>query len=47
MAQLHKKFIDSQVRELIERYLKKEIYPRGLWHWKNQVFCFVKETDPR
>ena len=25
MAQLHKKFTDSQVKELIERYLKKEI----------------------
>ena len=25
MAQLHNKFIDSQVKELIERYLKKEI----------------------
>ena len=25
MAQLHKKFTDSQVKELIERYLKNEI----------------------
>jgi len=25
MAQLHKKFTDSQVKELIERYLKREI----------------------
>ena len=25
MSQLHKKFTDSQVKELIERYLKKEI----------------------
>jgi hypothetical protein len=25
MTQLHKKFTDSQVKELIERYLKKEI----------------------
>ncbi len=25
MEQLHKKFTDSQVKELIERYIKKEI----------------------
>ena len=25
MVQLHKKFTDSQVRELIDRYLRKEI----------------------
>ena len=25
MAQLHKKFTDSQVKELIDRYLRKEI----------------------
>jgi len=25
MAQLHKKFTDSQIKELIERYLSKEI----------------------
>jgi len=25
MAQLHKKFTDSQIKELIDRYLRKEI----------------------
>jgi len=25
MVQIHKKFTDSQVKELIERYLKREI----------------------
>jgi len=28
MAQLHKKFTDSQVKGLLERYLKKEIERR-------------------
>jgi len=42
MVQIHKEFTDSQVKELIERYLKNEIerkvYPRGFGHWKNEVF---------
>jgi len=42
MAQLHKKFTDSQVKELMERYLKKEIkrtYLQEILGIKRRRFC--------
>ena len=46
MAQLHKKFADSQVKELIERYLKKEIERKYIQEIlgikKRRLFVLVK-----
>jgi len=42
MAQLHKKFTDSQVKELMERYLKKEVkrrYLQEILGVKRRRFC--------
>ena len=44
MAQLHKKFTDSQVKELMERYLKKEIkrsYLQEILGVKRRRFCVL------
>ena len=52
MAQLHKKFTDDQVKELIKRYLKKEIersYIEEILDIKRRRFCeLVKKyrNDP-
>jgi len=35
MVQIHKEFIDSQVKELIERYLKNEIERKYIQRVKN------------
>ena len=47
MAQLHKKFTDSQVKELIERYLKKVIETKYIRQilgiGKTRFFALVKE----
>lgn len=47
MAQLHKKFKDSQVKELIERYLKKEIERKYIQQilgiGQTRFFALVKE----
>ena len=42
MAQLHKKFTDSQVKELMERYLRKEVkrtYLQEILGIKKRRFC--------
>ena len=44
MAQLHKKFTNSQVKELMERYLKKEIkrsYLQEILGIKRRRFCLL------
>ena len=52
MAQLHKKFRDSQVKEMIERYLKKEIERKYIQEilgiGKARFFALVKDyrKDP-
>lgn len=52
MAQLHKKFTDSQVKELVERYLKKEIESKYIQQilgiGKTRFFALVKHyrTNP-
>lgn len=52
MAQLHKKFTDSQVKDLIERYLKKEIERKYIQEIlgikKRRLFKIVKQyrEDP-
>jgi len=47
MEQLHKRFTDSQVKELIERYLKKEIessYIQEIFGiGKTRFFALIKE----
>ncbi len=47
MAQLHKKFIDSQVKELIERYLNKEVERKYLQEilgiGKTRFFALVND----
>ena len=48
MAQLHKKFTDSQVKELIERYLKREIerkYIQQILGIKNRRFFTLNSTS--
>ena len=53
MAQLHKKFTDDQVKELIERYLNKEIERKYIQEilgiGKTRLFSLVKRyrKDPR
>ncbi len=52
MVQLHKKFTDSQVKELIERYLSKEIERKYIQEIlgirKTRFFALIKmyHTDP-
>jgi len=47
MIQIHKKFTDSQVKELVERYLRKEIERKyiqeALGIGKTRFFALVKE----
>lgn len=47
MAQVHKKFVDEQVKELIQRYLKKEIERKYIQQilgiGKTRFFALVKE----
>jgi hypothetical protein len=48
MAQLHKKFTDEQIKELIERYLNKEIertYIQEIFGIKKRRFFTLKNTD--
>ncbi len=53
MAQLHKKFTDSQVKQLIERYLNKEVERKHIQQilgiGKTRFFSLVKkyQEDPR
>ena len=51
MVQLHKKFTDSQVKELIERYLKKEIERKYIQEilciGKTRFFALVKNYHER
>lgn len=53
MAQIHKKFTDSQVKELIERYLKKEIESKYIQQilgiGKTRFFALAKwyRTNPK
>jgi len=49
MTQLHKKFTDTQVRELLERYLRKEIERKYiqqiLFISKRRFFSLIKQGN--
>jgi len=51
MVQIHKEFTDSQVKELIERYLKNEIERKYIQEvlgiGKNEVFCSHKRVSQK
>jgi hypothetical protein len=50
MVQLHKRFTDSQVKELIERYLKKAIkrgYIKEVLGIGKRGFCPHKSISPQ
>jgi hypothetical protein len=52
MVQIHKEFTDSQVKELVERYLRKEIERKYIQEFlcieKTRFFALIKEyrKDP-
>jgi len=42
MVQLHKEFADSQVKELVERYLRKEIPIQSSYNISNNKSMLIK-----